>query len=67
MITEPGGLVPCPTDCASGGDGEVDVTDLLEVLAEWGTPGPHECDVNDDSAVDVQDLLDVLDEWGPCG
>jgi hypothetical protein len=67
VITEPGGLVPCPTDCASGGDGEVDVTDLLEVLAEWGTPGPHECDVNDDSAVDVQDLLDVLDEWGPCG
>jgi hypothetical protein len=45
----------------------VDVTDLLLVLAEWGSPGPHDCDVapaGGDGQVDVTDLLLVLAEWG---
>jgi hypothetical protein len=57
----------CPQDCAGGGDGNVDVTDLLQVLAEWGTPPPHECDVDPDGGdgvIDVADLLDVLAAWG---
>jgi hypothetical protein len=60
-------------DCApGGGDGIVDVTDLLAVLAEWGTPPPHDCDMappgsGGDGVIDVADLLLVLAEWSGCG
>ncbi|MHC4947795.1 MAG: hypothetical protein ACYTG1_05980 [Planctomycetota bacterium] len=60
---------PCVEDCAAGGDGVVDVTDLLQVLAEWGTAPPHECDVapsGGDGQIDVEDLLAVLAAWNPC-
>ncbi|MHC4947146.1 MAG: hypothetical protein ACYTG1_02635 [Planctomycetota bacterium] len=42
-----GCLPPCPADCADGGDGSVDVTELLRVLAQWSTGGSPgvECDV----------------------
>jgi len=53
---------PCPADI--NGDGVVDVLDLLEVLAQWGTSGP--ADINGDGIVDVLDLLEVLAAWGPC-
>ncbi len=51
--------------------GFVDVLDLLEVLAYWGScdlPCPPYCDgdINDDCEVDVIDLLAVLSQWG-CG
>jgi len=57
----------CPADVAPpGGDGTVDVLDLLAVLAAWGDcPGCPE-DINDDGVVDVLDLLEVLGAWGPC-
>ncbi|MHC4947441.1 MAG: M12 family metallo-peptidase [Planctomycetota bacterium] len=61
---DPDDLCLCPQDCAAGGDGQVDVTDLLEVLGTWGTSGP--CDTNTDGTVDVTDLLDVLGAWGAC-
>ena len=49
------------------GDGEVNVFDLLDLLAQWGTCGKV-CsgDVNTDGVVDVFDLLDLLANWGPC-
>jgi len=59
---------PCPGD----GDftGEVDVTDLLDLLAGWGPCGPPETacagDVDFSGAVNVTDLLALLAAWGPC-
>jgi hypothetical protein len=57
--------VSCPGDINE--DGEVDVSDLLLLLAGWG-PCPPVCigDINDDGVVNVQDLLQLLSEWGPC-
>jgi hypothetical protein len=61
----------CPADIApSGGNGNVDVDDLLAVINSWGpctgcsadiAPGP-----NGNGAVDVDDLLMVINSWGPC-
>ena len=46
-------------------DGEVNVSDLLEVIDQWGnTSGSG--DVNDDGIVDVSDLLIVVGNWGSC-
>lgn len=65
--------------CAGDADdsGEVNVTDLLAVLAGWGPcafrclPGviDPDCpaDTNVDCVVDVADLLTLLANWGPCG
>lgn len=55
----------CPADISD--DGNVDVTDLLDLLASWGTCGaPCPADTNNDGDVNVTDLLDLLAEWGPC-
>ena len=56
-------LGPCLGDI--NGDGVVDVTDLLYVLALWGESGGI-ADVNGDGIVDVLDLVVVLSAWGPC-
>lgn len=45
------------------GDGVVGVSDLLVVLAAWGTDAG---DVNGDGTTDVADLLAVLSSWGNC-
>ena len=53
----------CPADINE--DGNVNVTDLLEVVASWG-----ECtcpaDINGDGEVNVTDVLIVISGWGPC-
>jgi CSLREA domain-containing protein len=54
----------CRADCAVPADGTIDVTDLLKVLADWGSPGA--CDIDESGAIDVTDLLAVLADWGPC-
>ena len=58
----------CMADCASGGtDGQVNVTDLLELLANWG-PGTS-CDIappGGDGTINVTDLLALLAAWGSC-
>ena len=46
-------------------DGEVNVTDLLEIISAWG-PGACVQDITGEGGVDVQDLLIVIDSWGPC-
>ncbi len=56
----------------TNGDGCVDVIDLLEFIAAFGSaPGyPNydpACDFNGDQAVDVIDLLFMIDYFGDCG
>jgi hypothetical protein len=54
---------PCPVDIDCSG--EVNVNDLLTLLAAWGTvDGPS--DVNGSGLVDVNDLLALLAGWGDC-
>ena len=55
----------CPAD--TNDSGTVNVTDLLELLAAWGTcPAPCPPDINDDGSVNVTDLLAMLAAWGVC-
>ncbi len=54
------GVPGCPWDCT--GDGEVNVPDLLQLLADWGLPGSP-CDF-DGGIVAVPDLLKLLANWG---
>jgi hypothetical protein len=49
------------------GDGVVNVSDLLILLANWGLcPEGNDCpaDLNDDGVVNVSDLLMLLANWG---
>jgi hypothetical protein len=56
----------CPLGCPDiNGDGNVDVSDLLIVIAYWGSPDSP-ADINQDGIVDVTDLLIVVGSWGPC-
>ncbi|MHC5023565.1 MAG: lamin tail domain-containing protein [Planctomycetota bacterium] len=59
----------CAADCGgTGPNGEVDIQDLLGLLAQWGTAGS--CDIapapSGDGVVDILDLLELLSQWGPC-
>ncbi len=66
--------VNCPVSCTGditdangvGPDGAVDVFDLLELLANWGTNGPGADIAPPNNVVDVFDLLDLLAAWGDC-
>lgn len=64
---------PCPADIAGGkssGDGVVDVSDLLALIAEWGlADSPADisgADGTPDGTVNVADLLALIAAWGPC-
>lgn len=56
-ITDSGGGAP---------DGTVNVFDLLELLANWGTNGNGAAIADPTNIVDVFDLLDLLAAWGSC-
>jgi hypothetical protein len=61
-----------PDECATifgnrsdfNGDGEVNIADLLQLVAAWGNAGGIE-DLDDDGDVDVADLLILIVDWGP--
>ena len=59
----------CPADCDGDidEDGQINVNDLLAIIAAWGIDcvGCSE-DVNDDGDVNVADLLIVIGAWGSC-
>jgi probable HAF family extracellular repeat protein len=48
------------------GNGIVDFTDLLEVLATWGPCAGCPADIDGDDVVGFGDLLLLLSKWGPC-
>jgi len=62
--------------CVSIVDGDVDLTDILALLAHWSGDGVSDCfenigdpctgDLNADGFVDLDDLLQLLGAWGPC-
>ena len=54
---------PCEADINL--DGEVDITDLLIVIGEWGQTN-SDADIDNDGLVEVHDLLAILSNWGPC-
>ena len=63
----------CPADIApSGGDGEVNIDDLLAVIGAWGPcADPNNCPADiapkgGDDEVNIDDLLAVIGAWGPC-
>jgi hypothetical protein len=56
-------IAPCDADF--NGDGDVNVDDLLSLIAAWGESGVPE-DINNDGTVDVDDLGLLLAAWGAC-
>ena len=64
------GPQPFPT-CAGdlapvGGNGAVDVNDMLAIINAWGPCAGCPTDLNGDGNVNVNDLLMVVNAWGPC-
>ena len=59
-----GGPAVCVGDVIP--DGNVNIADLMVVLASWGECPGCPGDTNGDGWVDVQDLLNVMEWWGPC-
>jgi len=57
----------CGTPCSGdvNGSGTVDVTDILAIVAAWGTNDP-DADINGDGIVNVSDMLEAIAGWGPC-
>ena len=64
QIRENESNTPCNSDF--DGDGEVDVADLLTLIAVWEAVGPNPEDLNGDRIVNVADLLILIAAWGPC-
>ncbi len=54
----------CPLDL--DGDGAVGVSDLLGLLAAWGSDPGGPPDLDGDGTVGIGDLLELLAGWGPC-
>ncbi|MCH2134252.1 MAG: hypothetical protein MK116_10920 [Phycisphaerales bacterium] len=60
-----GGNTLCVCAADIDGNGEVEINDVLVVIAQWGsTTGLG--DVNFDGVTDISDLLVALDTFGPC-
>jgi hypothetical protein len=60
-------LPACPADVApDGGNGTIDVDDLLLVINNWGAQGSNPADITGNEIVDVDDLLAVINAWGAC-
>ncbi|MCI0676095.1 MAG: dockerin type I domain-containing protein [Phycisphaerales bacterium] len=66
-VLQPCGAVACPQPCPADltGDGQVNVADLLAMIAAWG-PSGGPADLNGDGFVNVLDLLALISAWGAC-
>jgi hypothetical protein len=54
----------CPADL--DGNGAVDITDFLALLAAWGTDPGGPPDLDGDGDVGIADFLQLLGSWGRC-
>ena len=63
-----GNGIPDECECLGDidGNGSVNVTDLLTVIADWGCSTGCDGDANGDGTVNVTDLLAVISAWGDC-
>jgi hypothetical protein len=67
-------LCPCANTCLGdiapvGGNGQVNVDDLLKVINSWGPCAGCPADLSPaggNGLVNVDDLLFVINHWGPC-
>lgn len=59
---------PSPSPCVGDltGTGEVDIADLLQLLAAWGPCESCDEDLTGNGVVDVADMLELLSNWGAC-
>ena len=60
-----------PNKCAAcigdlDGDNTVGITDLLDLLAGWGSCPGCPADLDGNSMVNITDLLTLLGVWGDC-
>ena len=67
------GATACTADIAggkNGGNGVVDVNDLLELIGAWGqSDSPADITGSGglpDGTVNIEDLLELIAQWGPC-
>jgi hypothetical protein len=60
----PGCEIGCPADI--DGNGAVNVSDLLNLIAVWGDCDACPQDINGSGSVDVSDLLELIASWGDC-
>ncbi len=51
----------CHTDLVP--DGIIGISDVLEVISDWGTPYG---DVTGDGLTNVSDMLEIINTWGEC-
>ena len=54
----------CPSDVNR--DGNVDFSDILKVLGDWGCVQGCSGDANEDVVVNFEDIITVLNHWGGC-
>ncbi|HIB00307.1 MAG TPA: hypothetical protein EYO31_00020 [Phycisphaerales bacterium] len=48
------------------GNSDVNVLDLLTIIAAWGNQGANPEDLDGNGVVNVLDLLILIAAWGPC-
>lgn len=57
----------CAADISpTGGNGVVDIDDLLAVVNNWGATGANPADITGNGSVNIDDLLAVINGWGAC-
>lgn len=57
---------PCACPADADGNGQVDQSDIVMVLAAWGPCNDCPADVDGDGIVGFPDLMQVLQDYGPC-
>ena len=69
VASTPGCPPPCPPapcDADVNADGVIDVTDLVQIVLDWGPCPGCPTDIDGDGEVAVGDLIAVVVAWGPC-
>ena len=63
-----GNGIPDECECLANldGDNDVDVTDLLILITNFGSTGSLIGDLDGDQDVDITDLIALIAAWGDC-